>query len=38
MVYVENPCPEDIAEEHMMMKSVDTSDDAECDQEESDSK
>ena len=35
MVYVENLCPEDILEEHMMMKSVDASDGEEGDDDES---
>lgn len=35
MVYVENLCAEDIVEEHMMMKSADTSDGEEGDDEES---
>ena len=35
MVYVENLCPEDIVEEHMMMKSVDASDGEEGDDDES---
>ena len=35
MVYVENLCPEDIIEEHMMMKSADASDGEEFDGDES---